>query len=120
MFCAMRSILQTSLVNLDVKRGSLSLIIFLGSPYLQNTFLTNSPAISSAVTVSLHGMKSIALVQSWSVTVRIESYPWDGGSFVMKSTAIVSKGMASRVGKMGCSGAFVGRLLTSFLWQSAH
>ena len=82
-------------MNLDVKQGSLLLMIFLGSLYLQNTFLTNNPAVSSAVMVSLHGMKSIAFVQSWSVTVRIESYPWDGGSFVMKSTAIVSKGSAS-------------------------
>src|ERR1700687_629519 len=102
MFWAIWRILQTSLVNLDVKRGSLSLIIFLGSPYLQNTFLTNSPAVSSAVIASLHGIKSVALVQSWSVTVRIESYPWDGGSFVMKSTAMVSKGIASCTGNMGC------------------
>ena len=57
---------------------------------------------------------------SLTMPVRTESYPWDGGNFVIKSTAMVSKGMASGVGKMGCSDALVGRLLTLFLWQSAH
>ncbi len=49
----------------------------------------------SAVIVSLQGMKIAALLQSWSVIIRIESYPWDLGSLTMKSMAITSKGSAS-------------------------
>ena len=45
-----------------------------------------------------------ALEQSVSVMVRIVSYPPDGGSFVMKSRAIVSKGRAFSVGEMGNNG----------------
>ena len=43
-------------------------------------------------------MKCDILVQLWSVIVRMESNPWDSGSFVIKSNAIVSKGSASGVG----------------------
>ena len=39
-------------------------------------------------------MKRDALEQSWSVMVRMESYFWDLGSFVMKSRAITSNGFA--------------------------
>ena len=47
---------------------------------------------------SLHGMNTAILVQSWSVIVRVESYPCDLGSLVMKSKATVSNSMASGVG----------------------
>jgi hypothetical protein len=57
-------------------------------------------------------MKIVALEQSWSVTVSMESYPCDMGSLVMKSTATVSKGVASGLAQMGSSAALVGRLLT--------
>jgi hypothetical protein len=49
-----------------------------------------------------------AFEQSVSVMVRIVSCPPDGGSFVMKSSAIVSKGRAFSVGVMGKSGGWVG------------
>ena len=45
-----------------------------------------------------------ALEQSVSVMVRIVLCPPDGSSFVMKSSAIVSKGRAFSVGDMGKSG----------------
>ncbi len=48
-----------------------------------------------AVIVSLHGMKMDALLQLWSVIVRIVSYPCDLGSLTMKSMAITLKGLAS-------------------------
>ena len=54
--------------------------------------------VPSAVISSLHGMNMDALVQSWSVIVKIESYPQEFGSFVMKSRAIVSNGKASGQG----------------------
>ncbi len=42
--------------------------------------------------VSLQGMNKDPLEQLWSVIVRIESYPSEGGNLVMKSRAIFSKG----------------------------
>ena len=61
-----------------------------------------------------------ALEQSVSVMVRIVSYPPDGGSFVMKSRAIVSKGRAFSVGEMGNNGGWTGFRLIFDIWQLAH
>jgi hypothetical protein len=58
-------------------------------------------ATPSESIVSLHGIKMDAFEQSWSVIVRIVSYPCDSGSFVMKSSVIVWKGSALGVGVMG-------------------
>ena len=44
--------------------------------------------------------------------VRIESYFWDLGSFVMKSRVITSNGFAFGSGNIGASGALVGQVLT--------
>jgi hypothetical protein len=77
-------------------------------------------AISSAVISSLHGMKMAALVHPWSVTMSIELHPCDMGSLTMKSRATVSNSIASGFGYIGCSGAFVGCVLTLCLWHSAH
>ena len=52
--------------------------------------------------------------------VRIVSYPPDGGSFVMKSRLMVSKGSADSVGVMGNIGGFAGWVLTFVIWQVAH
>ena len=54
--------------------------------------------------VSWQGMKTDALLQSVSVMVRIVSNPPDGGNFVMKSIAMVSKGLVFSAGVMGNSG----------------
>ena len=54
--------------------------------------------------VSWQGMKTDALLQSVSVMVRIVSNPSDGSNLVMKSIAIVSKGLAFSAGVMGNSG----------------
>ena len=61
-----------------------------------------------------------ALEQSVSVMVRIVSYPPDGGSFVMKSRVIVSKGRAFSVGEMGNNGGWTGFRLIFDIWQLAH
>ena len=61
---------------------------------------------------SVQGMKRDALEQSWSVMVRIESYSWDLGSFVMKSRAMTSNGFAFGSGNIGVNGALVGQVLT--------
>ena len=60
--------------------------------------LAYKAAVPSALISSRQGMKRDILVQSWSVMVRMESNPCDSGSFVMKSSAIVSNGSASGVG----------------------
>ena len=112
MFCVIPSMQHISLVNFDANLGSLSLMILPGSPKRLNTWVTKTAAVSSDVIASLHGMNSTVLVQSWSVTVRIELYPWDGGNFVMKFTAITSNGAALGFGKIGCSGALVGLVFT--------
>jgi hypothetical protein len=46
-------------------------------------------------------MKMDALLQSVSVIVRMVSKPPEGGSFVMKSIAIVSNGLAFSAGVIG-------------------
>ena len=58
--------------------------------------------------VSLHGMKTDTLLQSVSVMVRMVSNPPDGGNFVMKSIAIVSKGLVFSAGVIGNSSRWVG------------
>ena len=120
MFCRIPRTLHNSLVNFDANRGSLSLMIFEGSPKRAKTCLAYSMAVSSPDISSTQGMKIVALEQSWSVTVSIESYPWDTGSFVMKSIATVSNGIASGFANIGWRGARVGRVLTLLRWHSAH
>ena len=101
MFCVMPSTRQRFLVNFPVKRGSQSLMIFLGSPKRLKTCVRYNPATSSAEIVSLHGIKIAAFEQSWSVTVSMVSYPFDGGNLTIKSIATVSKGSACDVGRIG-------------------
>ena len=61
-----------------------------------------------------------ALEQSVSVMVRMVSYPLDGGSLVMKSIAIVSKGRAFSAGVMGNSGGWFELVFTLVIWHVAH
>ena len=67
---------------------------------------------SSALIVSLQGMATAILVQSWSVMVKIKLYPPDSGNLTIKSIAIVWKGSASAIGVIGYRGAFVAWVLT--------
>jgi hypothetical protein len=83
-------------------------MIFVGRPYLANTCRAYRAAVSSPDISSMQGMKIVAFEQSWSVTVSMESYPCDTGSLVIKSTATVSKGVASGLAHMGSNGALVG------------
>ncbi len=61
-----------------------------------------------------------ALLQSVSVMVRIVSYSPEGGSFVMKSMAMVSNGHAFSFGVIGKSGGFAGLVFTLVIWHIAH
>src|SRR6266702_3677833 len=112
--------LHSPLINLEANFGSLSLMNFSGSLNRGNMCWMINPAVSSAVILSLHGMNTAAFMQSWSVTVSIESYPWETGSLVMKSSATVSNGIALCMGKMGDNGTLVGHVLILFLWHSVH
>ena len=95
-------------------------MIFDGSPNLGKICLRNSSATPLVLIISLQGIVISILVQSWSVIVKIESNPSDLGSFTVKSMAIVWNGSASVVGVIGIRGAFLGWVLTLFLWQLVH
>ena len=112
MFCWMPRTLHSSCVNFDANQGSLSLIIFDGRPKRVKTCLEYRVAVSSPDISSMHGIKMVAFEQSWSVTVSMESYPCDTGSFVVKSIVMVSNGMASSFVNIGWRGALV-----VVLWQ---
>src|ERR1700744_589532 len=114
-FCRIPRILHSSRMNFDANRGSLSLMNLSGSPNLTKTYLTYNAAMSSAVDASRHGISTAAFVQSWSVTVRMESYPCDIGNFIMRSMVTVANGRASGFGNIGCRGAFVGCVLLFIL-----
>ena len=60
------------------------------------------------------------LEQSWSVIVRIESWPLEGGSLVMKSKAMHSKGCASEFIVMGNWGGFGCVVMFFCDWQRVH
>ena len=77
-------------------------------------------ATPSESMVSLQGRKIDSLEQSVSVMVRMVSYPPDGGSLVMKSSAMVSNGRAFSVGEIGNSGGWEGLRLIFDIWQVAH
>ena len=108
---------HSSFMNFDTNLGSLSLIIFEGSPNRGKICWRNSSATPSAVMVSLQGMAISIFVQSWSVIVRMESNPANSGSFTMKSIAIVWNGSAPVVGVIGNRGAFRGCVFTLFCWH---
>ena len=101
-------------MNFYTNLGSLSLIIFEGSPNLGKTCRRNSSATPSAVIVSLQGIAISIFVQSWSVMVRMESNPADSGNFTIKSMAIVWKGSAWANGVIGDRVAFQGCVFTLF------
>ena len=74
-------------------------------------------ATPSESIASLHGRNMDTLLQSISVIISIVLYSPEDGNFVMKSIAIVSKGLAFSSGVIGESGGWVGCVLTLFIWQ---
>ena len=97
-FCSMPISLHNSHVNFDVNLGSWSLMILLGNPKCVTTCCRYNAAVPSALISLIRCKNMAALVQSWLVIVRIESYPCDKGSLVIKSMATVSNGIASGLG----------------------
>ena len=94
MLCSICSWAHSSLLNFDVKHGSQSEMILQGMPKCGNTFVVYNVAIPSESMSFLQGRNIATLVQSWSVIVRIELYPFEGGRSVMRSHVMVSKGYA--------------------------
>ncbi len=69
---------------------------------------------------SLHGMNMDPFEQSWLVIVSIELYSSDGGSLVIKSSAMHSNGWASGLVEMGNWGG-LGHVVMFFRdWHRAH
>src|ERR1700744_899135 len=101
-------------MNFDTNLGSLSLMILDGSPNLGNICHKNSSATPSAVIVSLQGIAISIFVQSWSVMVKMESYPADSGSFMIKSIDIIWNGNAPIIGVIGFRRAFQGCVFALF------
>ena len=93
-------------MNLDTNLGSLSLMILEGNPNLGKICRKNSSATPLAVIVYLQGIMISIFVQSWSMMVKMESYPADSGSFMIKFIDIVWNGNAPIVGVIGFRGAF--------------
>src|SRR5579864_2198006 len=118
--CLTPSCLHNSLKKVEVNRMSLSVITFLGIPTKGKTRSLKSVATPGASMVSLQGSKMTALVQSWSVMVRMESYPFEMGSLTIKSIEIVWNGCALGAGAIGCKGGRLGWVLLLFCWQTAH
>ena len=85
-------------MNLVLSLRSLSLMTCEGSLNQLKMCLRYNWAVPLVVTSSLQGMNMDALVQSWSVMVRMELHPFDSGSFVIKSKAMVLNGNASGQG----------------------
>jgi hypothetical protein len=79
MFCSICSWVHSSLLNFDVKRGSQSKMILRGILKCGNTCVAYKVVMPSESMSFLQGRNIVALVQSWSVMVRIESYPFERG-----------------------------------------
>jgi hypothetical protein len=84
------------------------------------TLSKNSLAISLLPDSSLQGRRIMALVQPWSVMVRMVLCPLDGGSLVMKSTAMWENGIGSPSGIMESRGGTFRCVIVLFAWQVAH
>ena len=55
-----------------------------------------------------------------SVIIRMVSYPPDGGSFMIKSSAMVSNSHAFSMGEMGNRGGWGGLQLILDIWHVVH
>jgi hypothetical protein len=94
MFCSICSCTHSSLLNFDMKRGSRSEMILRGMPKCGKTCVAYRVAIPTESMSFLQGRNIAALVQLWSVIVRIELCPFERGRSVIRSHAMVSNGCA--------------------------
>jgi hypothetical protein len=120
MFWSICNLAHSSLLNLDVKRGSQSEIILWGIPKCGNTCMAYNAAMPSELMSFLQGRNIVALVQSWSIMVRIESYPFERGRSTMRSHAMVSKGCAFGLTVIGYIGILGFVVLDLVSWHFGH
>ena len=92
MFWVILSNRHSSLVKCDVKCVSQSEITLVGTPKCGNTWVANNSATPAAPIFCVQGKNRAALVTSWSVIVRMESHPLEGGRSTIKSSAMVENG----------------------------
>jgi hypothetical protein len=120
MFCSICNWAHSSLLNLDVKWGSWSKMILWGIPKCGNMWVAYSVAMPSESMSFLQGWNFAALVQLWSIMVRIKLYPFEGGRSTIRSHVMVSKGCAFGLMVIGYIG-ILGFVVFDFVsWHFGH
>ena len=105
-FCWIPRALHISFAKAEVKHGSLSEMIRLGSPNQGTKCCRYSLAMPGPSIVLLQGMNFAALEHPWSTIVSTESNPCDLGRSVMRSIETYWKGPSVTAVSKCCSGAF--------------
>ena len=98
----------------EVNFVSQSEITYSGNPTNGNTCSRYNLATFRAPISSLQGNRITAFMQSWSVTVSMESYPLKIGSLTTKSIAMVENSCVHEWGKIGCRGGQFGCVFVLF------
>ena len=119
-FCFIFNSLQMPLKICEVNLISLSEITHSSNPTNGNAYSKYSLVMLRAPMSSLQGNKITTFVQSWSVTVSMESYPLEIGSLTIKSIAIVKNDCAHKLGKIGCRGGWFGWVFALLSWHLPH
>ena len=94
----------------DTNWGPQSEMILSGYPNLLYKLLSKSFAMSSAVTVLLHGMRITPLLSPWSTTTKMELKLLIGGRSVMKSMEQLANGLVVVAPSVGIKEGFGGCL----------
>ena len=78
----------------------------MGTPKCGDTQAANNSATPAAPIVWVQGKNRVALLTSWSVIIRMELYPFDGGRLTIRSNAMVENGWDNLLLVMGKRGTF--------------
>jgi len=105
-FCWTPNALHISCANVDVKCGSRSEMIHLGSPNQGTRCFKYSLATPGLSIVLVHGMNFATFKHPWSTIVSTESKPCDLGKSVMRSIKTYWKGPSLTGVSKHCNGAF--------------
>ena len=97
---------HSSLVKCDVKHVLRSEITLVRNPKCGNTRVANNSATPAAPIVCVQGKNRVALLTSWFMTIRMESYPFEGGRSTIRSNAMVKNGWDDLSVVMGKRGTF--------------
>ena len=113
-FLLMPNCSHNSSKNLLVNLMSQSKTNTFGTPMKGKARSLYNHASSTAPIILLQGSRITALVAPWSVMVKIESLPFDVGSFVIRSMVIVLNGSLSFGGVIGYNGRGFGCMFDLF------